>query len=1133
MSKTVSIAIKFDANTGKIVAVNGELKKLEHTIEDVNSKGSKLNSIFSGFGAKVAGLVGVASAIYGVGKALGFVVRSGFEANKELDASRAKLRAMISAGRDYITVSGKKVNALQREKLITAELNATMALLKKANAETAMGMSELIDVYALAKPGMDRHNWALKDQIEILKLVTNTASNFGVSAEELATGIDDLADGTWDATSGFGKMMKALGVTKEEFAAAANKVEYLKEKLKETGAAQDTWAVATSNLSVAWDNLTGKVTAPIFDIAKEGVKEFTIYLNSIDDSSIIDLQDALILTAKAGVKGAAYIATAWDGVKLVFKVAEVAIAKFGLLANEGMQGFSNITALAINKSYGFWVSFKNRVKQIWHDIVSYAANVWNSLLTSIGNSKFGKFIANKLHMDISGFKINVAPVELEQVRDIVKPADFSIGLDYWKKSLINAKSEEIELYSAILRKDKLTAADDFIKKIDKIAAKYKEAKKNIDNLHKAERLANKQLNKSAAGSKKVAKNHKSAADAAKKHNKELEKMAKAEERAAKEAEKLKHQYADIFKQGFNTILSGDFGGGLESIFKGLGNKLVSPLIEEVSNSLSVGLSGLTAGMGSFSSGFLGLGLSLVPSLLQGLFSSTVSEAEKKAAAGRVDFTDNSIKNLGNMFKDIINPHLQLTKDIRNATRNMDANFYKIAKSIAGTSASVDLTGQSYVPKAESGFLGFSSETRQLLGTGIKLGGTLKNSSASGYISELVQESSFWGLFTDTYTRERSISIPSKTQQAIREAFATGIKSILASATKLGFNENYIKKQIENYKIKIGKINLKGLSEKEAADRLNSAFAEIFSNAIGGIDTLVKLTDEYAKQGEQRLETLSRIAVEYEQLSYALNNINVQFNAQKNYLDVAQAFGSLTQFKDAYDAYVNNFYSVSERNKMLKRQLEKDFNNLGLTLPKTKDELKHLIETFKVTDKKTAETWKELLKLSDTFAKVQDTAKEAREKEIQAAKEAREKEIQAAKEAREGVLAYLKKINDLYLGEFSPLKIAQKEIYAMQIANNSNFRNFEENAKLALETKYKYATSELDYRSAFNSYLQALKTNAPKATLDDIVKKLEKQEQIQKEQNKKFDEQLQIALNNNKELQEVVNKLQQQIDLQRA
>ena len=40
--KTVKVAIEFDSNSGKIVAVNGDLKKLKSSVDDVNSAGSKL-----------------------------------------------------------------------------------------------------------------------------------------------------------------------------------------------------------------------------------------------------------------------------------------------------------------------------------------------------------------------------------------------------------------------------------------------------------------------------------------------------------------------------------------------------------------------------------------------------------------------------------------------------------------------------------------------------------------------------------------------------------------------------------------------------------------------------------------------------------------------------------------------------------------------------------------------------------------------------------------------------------------------------------------------------------------------------------------------------------------------------------
>ena len=340
MKKNLEVTLSVDDQTGDVTAVRNSFDKLDKKV-------SQSNATISNMKGKIAALVGTTAVVYGLGKAFGFLVRSGYDYNRSMDASTAKLTAMISASKGYVTVSGEQVSAQRRQALIASETAAMMDILEQTNAETSMGMSELIDVYALAKPGMDQYNWAVKDQIEIVKLASNTASTFGMSAEELSSGIDDLAAGTWEASSGFGKMMKSIKVSKAAYQAAGDKVAYLKEKMKETGEAQDTMAVATSNFQVAWDKMAGQVSQPLFDGVKKALTGITVQMNKSGPEAMQVFADALVDMVNGGMKAMGFLAKVINQVIGAMQIAYAGYQKYAglMMGGDVEEAISKLEAL--------------------------------------------------------------------------------------------------------------------------------------------------------------------------------------------------------------------------------------------------------------------------------------------------------------------------------------------------------------------------------------------------------------------------------------------------------------------------------------------------------------------------------------------------------------------------------------------------------------------------------------------------------------------------------------------------------------------------------------------------------------------------------------------------------------------
>ncbi|MFT7880715.1 MAG: tape measure protein, partial [Sulfurimonas sp.] len=268
-----------------------------------------------------------------------------------------------------------------------------------------------------------------------------------------------------------------------------------------------------------------------------------------------------------------------------------------------------------------------------------------------------------------------------------------------------------------------------------------------------------------------------------------------------------------------------------------------------------------------------------------LFSSQVTQAEIDASVGQVEFNDDSLKNLEAVFENAQYPMLEVTNKMYKHIRNMDANFYSIARAMSSQASSggIDLTGVNFVDTFESGFLGFSSKSISLIGTGLKF--ELQNLSelmdeatlsVHSYTTKLVKKSSWWGLKKSSKIRETYKDLPTSVRDDIAKSFANGFESILTAGVTLGLGKIDLKQLLLDSEVDLGKIDFTELSPSEVSDRLSQVFSEAFSGVIAGIDGLDALTDRYAKNSEYALETLSRIAVQYDQAAHMFMLIGKKF-----------------------------------------------------------------------------------------------------------------------------------------------------------------------------------------------------------------------------------------------------------------
>lgn len=360
---------------------------------------------------------------------------------------------------------------------------------------------------------------------------------------------------------------------------------------------------------------------------------------------------------------------------------------------------------------------------------------------------------------------------------------------------------------------------------------------------------------------------------------------KYKEEGEKANKKIAMDFTDQFKGLLESIFDGDLVGAIGGFFDGVATEVMAKPIDNMSKSLSGKMTGMFSGLGDFGGILGGLAISGIGSLIGSIFSDTVSQAEIDAAKGRVEFDDNSLRNLGSIFENAQYPMLEVTNKMHRHIRNMDANFYSVARALnaEASAGGVDLTGVNFVDTMEEGFLGFSSKSVSLISSGLSFATRsleqMMNQAtlgARGYTTTLVEESSWFGLDNDTSIEKTYKNLPKSVREDMSNSFREGFEAILTAGTTLGLDKINLEEALRNAKIRIGDIDFTGLSPDQVSDRLSQTFSTALSGVVDGISDFSILVSRYAKNSEYSLETLVRISTEYDQASHFFGLIGKDF-----------------------------------------------------------------------------------------------------------------------------------------------------------------------------------------------------------------------------------------------------------------
>ena len=332
------------------------------------------------------------------------------------------------------------------------------------------------------------------------------------------------------------------------------------------------------------------------------------------------------------------------------------------------------------------------------------------------------------------------------------------------------------------------------------------------------------------------------------------------------------------------------------------------------------------------------------------------------------------------------------------------------------------------------------KTQKITGQGIvgqdqSLGNILSGGFQGQYFTDIQTKKKTLGVTTSTNNRTALTEADQVVEDEITKIFMNFTDVIQAAAKPLGFSLDEVDSKLSNFVVKIGRIDLKGLSPEDQQKRLSAVFSAEGDRLA---QSVLSSLEPFQQAGEGFLQTVVRVASGVEEGSMYLNKLNI---AIKDYntlldkqsdvafalvkesilategvsrladilnvvsgsaedlantysvlndlrtsfialgmsgnavsLDLLKGSGGFQALQDNWGSFQDSFLSDSEKITVQSAIMQKEFAKLGLTLPTTADDFKNLVLQAKNLGTASGdELLGRLLALSDGFSKLTDSA----------------------------------------------------------------------------------------------------------------------------------------------------------------
>lgn len=222
-------------------------------------------------------------------------------------------------------------------------------------------------------------------------------------------------------------------------------------------------------------------------------------------------------------------------------------------------------------------------------------------------------------------------------------------------------------------------------------------------------------------------------------------------------------------------------------------------------------------------------------------------------------------------------------------------------------------------------------------------------------------------------------------------FESMSEAVLAGAEALGVNMSEVEAALAAYQIEEQRISLMNLDSDEQQAQLQAVFSSIFDGLTA---FSIPFITQFQEAGEGLGETLGRVSTTVLVFEEAIGSMGLDFIAKELNPELfAQAAvaisdfaGGMDAFIDGYTTYVQNFLSETEQMDILTGRISGIFDDIGLSLPETREGFTALIQGLDLTTEAGREAFGTLIALSGQMDSYYDGVEDAAEQQAAAVAE---------------------------------------------------------------------------------------------------------------------------------------------------
>lgn len=391
-------------------------------------------------------------------------------------------------------------------------------------------------------------------------------------------------------------------------------------------------------------------------------------------------------------------------------------------------------------------------------------------------------------------------------------------------------------------------------------------------------------------------------------------------------------------------------------------------------------------------GFAAVGamLALLGSLGGGGSSGSVTLPTSNTGTGTVlgapDEASQSIANSLQRAEEYQNRDLRFSSEMVSSLRAIEDNISVVTTSIArqvGAGGAFDTAGLNLGTTTGGGFLGIgqTTRTRDLVDQGLQLAsGSLADLIANGVrgatfqtIQNTKTKSGFLGIGggTTTWNTETTGAMDALLGRQLGQLLASLRDGIAASAAVIGVEG--AEAVLDNFRVQLGRISFNGMSSAEISDALRAVFSAVGDQMAGA---LVPGLQAFQRAGEGLMETLTRLAVEYQAVDDTLASIGMTFRTVglesiEARSRLVQLSGGLEEFTSQADFFANEFLTEAQRIAPIQAAVNAELARLGLSSDITREQFAALVMGIDVSTEAGASLYAALMRLAPGMDAVLD------------------------------------------------------------------------------------------------------------------------------------------------------------------